>query len=234
MSMYRLSFCGVTVKSCTHLSSALSSSHLRQLDLSYNYLQDHGVELISAHLADPLCKLEQLRYRFQGYSIFQVACSVFCNQRAEDQNSGQRGVLLKHRLTCERCCIFLEKIQTSCAVSFIPPSLITNSVLLLLVCIQKCSPRIFWAVLAQTAHIPCPQPRLVYKLEHSHHLSPQNCCYIFAKRAPLKQQGRFLKTLKSVPQGLDIGFLFLSMIINNGMNTAKVHLLCRRHHALFH
>uniref|UniRef100_A0A3B3UAR0 Pyrin domain-containing protein n=1 Tax=Poecilia latipinna TaxID=48699 RepID=A0A3B3UAR0_9TELE len=58
-----LSFCGVTVKGCAHLASALSSnpSHLRQLDLSYNYLQDSGADLISDQRDDPLCRLEHLR-----------------------------------------------------------------------------------------------------------------------------------------------------------------------------
>uniref|UniRef100_A0A3Q1CDE4 B30.2/SPRY domain-containing protein n=3 Tax=Amphiprion ocellaris TaxID=80972 RepID=A0A3Q1CDE4_AMPOC len=57
-----LSFCGVTEEGCTHLASALSSNpfHLRQLDLSYNYLQDFGAKLISVHQDDPLCKLEKL------------------------------------------------------------------------------------------------------------------------------------------------------------------------------
>ncbi|XP_015251003.1 PREDICTED: NACHT, LRR and PYD domains-containing protein 12-like [Cyprinodon variegatus] len=59
----RLSFCGVTVKGCTHLASALSSnpSHLRKLDLSYNFLQESGVNLISDQRDNPLCKLEDLR-----------------------------------------------------------------------------------------------------------------------------------------------------------------------------
>uniref|UniRef100_A0A3B5M7S8 Pyrin domain-containing protein n=1 Tax=Xiphophorus couchianus TaxID=32473 RepID=A0A3B5M7S8_9TELE len=58
-----LSFCGVTVKGCAHLASALSCnpSHLRQLDLSYNYLQESGVDLISVQRDNPLCKLEHLR-----------------------------------------------------------------------------------------------------------------------------------------------------------------------------
>ncbi|XP_072233931.1 protein NLRC3-like isoform X2 [Leuresthes tenuis] len=64
MERLRLSFCGVTLQGCTKLASALSAnpSHLRLLDLSYNYLQDSGVQLISAHLNNPLCKLEQLRW----------------------------------------------------------------------------------------------------------------------------------------------------------------------------
>uniref|UniRef100_A0A8C9XQE5 Pyrin domain-containing protein n=1 Tax=Sander lucioperca TaxID=283035 RepID=A0A8C9XQE5_SANLU len=48
-------------KGCVYLASALSSnpSHLKQLDLSYNYVQDSGVKLISVHLNNPLCKLEK-------------------------------------------------------------------------------------------------------------------------------------------------------------------------------
>ncbi|KAI3366949.1 hypothetical protein L3Q82_009597, partial [Scortum barcoo] len=62
LEILRLSFCGVTEKDCTYLASALSSnpSHLRVLDLSYNYLQDSGVKVISVPLNDPLCRLEKL------------------------------------------------------------------------------------------------------------------------------------------------------------------------------
>ncbi|XP_047430569.1 NACHT, LRR and PYD domains-containing protein 12-like [Mugil cephalus] len=62
LEILRLSFCGVTKEGCTHLASALHSnpSHLRQLDLSYNYLQDSGVKLISVHLDSPLSRLEEL------------------------------------------------------------------------------------------------------------------------------------------------------------------------------
>lgn len=57
--LYRLTFCGVTEVGCTYLASALSfnSYQLRELDLSYNYLQNSGIKLISVH-GD---KLEKLR-----------------------------------------------------------------------------------------------------------------------------------------------------------------------------
>ncbi|XP_045571961.1 NLR family CARD domain-containing protein 3-like isoform X1 [Salmo salar] len=62
----RLSGCLVTEEGCASLVSALRSnpSHLRELDLSNNDLKDSGVELLSAVLEDPHCKLETLRSVF--------------------------------------------------------------------------------------------------------------------------------------------------------------------------
>uniref|UniRef100_A0A8C7TCL2 NACHT domain-containing protein n=1 Tax=Oncorhynchus mykiss TaxID=8022 RepID=A0A8C7TCL2_ONCMY len=60
----RLSRCLVTEEGCASLVSALrsNSSHLRELDLSYNHPGDSGVRLLSAGLEDPLCRLEKLKY----------------------------------------------------------------------------------------------------------------------------------------------------------------------------
>ncbi|KAL0159490.1 hypothetical protein M9458_043215, partial [Cirrhinus mrigala] len=53
--------CGIGEKGCAALISALrSNSHLRELDLSGNKPGDSGVNLISALLQDPHCKLEKL------------------------------------------------------------------------------------------------------------------------------------------------------------------------------
>lgn len=60
----RLSFCGITDKGASDLASSLSSNpaHLRQLDLSYNYLQqESGSKLNSLRQDNPLCKLQRLR-----------------------------------------------------------------------------------------------------------------------------------------------------------------------------
>ncbi len=62
MLFCRLGRCGVTDKGCAALSSALrsNSSHLRELDLSYNNVGDAGLKMISDGLKDPRCKLEKL------------------------------------------------------------------------------------------------------------------------------------------------------------------------------
>ncbi|XP_062847560.1 NACHT, LRR and PYD domains-containing protein 3-like isoform X2 [Trichomycterus rosablanca] len=57
-----LDSCHLTDESCAALSSVLSSNsnNLRDLNLSYNKLEDSGVELLSAALKNPHCKLEIL------------------------------------------------------------------------------------------------------------------------------------------------------------------------------
>uniref|UniRef100_A0A3B3RST9 B30.2/SPRY domain-containing protein n=1 Tax=Paramormyrops kingsleyae TaxID=1676925 RepID=A0A3B3RST9_9TELE len=64
LSVCRLSGCQVTEAGFECLASALHAnpSHLRELDLTYNYPEDSGVRLLSAGLEDPRWKLEKLQY----------------------------------------------------------------------------------------------------------------------------------------------------------------------------
>ncbi|KAK2815557.1 hypothetical protein Q5P01_026024 [Channa striata] len=62
LEILRLSCCGITEEGCASLASALrcNPSHLRELDLSYNYPGEKGVKLLSERLDDPRCRLEKL------------------------------------------------------------------------------------------------------------------------------------------------------------------------------
>ncbi|XP_063048410.1 NLR family CARD domain-containing protein 3-like [Engraulis encrasicolus] len=52
--------CNLTHESCSTIADALSSSSLKELDLSGNVITDSGVEVLACRLANPQCKLETL------------------------------------------------------------------------------------------------------------------------------------------------------------------------------
>ncbi|CAI5677799.1 unnamed protein product [Oreochromis niloticus] len=72
----RLTQCGLSETHCEVVASALKSnpSHLTELDMSLNKLQDSGMKLVCAGLESPHCRLETLR--LSGCNLSERSCEA--------------------------------------------------------------------------------------------------------------------------------------------------------------
>uniref|UniRef100_A0A672HNK9 NACHT domain-containing protein n=1 Tax=Salarias fasciatus TaxID=181472 RepID=A0A672HNK9_SALFA len=100
-----LSGCLVSEEGCASLVSAVrsKSSHLRELDLSYNHPGDSGVKLLSAVVEDPHCSLETLRVDHGGQQMLKPGLRKYFSQLQLDENSMSRKLKLSNnnrKVTC--------------------------------------------------------------------------------------------------------------------------------------
>ncbi|XP_056592249.1 NACHT, LRR and PYD domains-containing protein 12-like [Triplophysa dalaica] len=124
----QLAKCNITFEQFAVLATALISnpSHLRELNLNYNQLEDSGVKLLSDLLKDPLCKLRKLE--LENCTISDKGCAALSSALRLNPSHlrelnlnfnklGASGLKLLSRLLKDSRCI-LEKLQLSdCSIS---------------------------------------------------------------------------------------------------------------------
>ncbi|XP_045917529.1 protein NLRC3-like [Micropterus dolomieu] len=92
----RLLGCLVSEEGCAFLASALRSnpSHLRELDLSYNYPGDSGVKLLSAVVEDPHWRLDKLKVDHGGQQRLAPGVRKYACELTLDPNTAHHKLRL--------------------------------------------------------------------------------------------------------------------------------------------
>ncbi|XP_026033513.1 NACHT, LRR and PYD domains-containing protein 3-like [Astatotilapia calliptera] len=106
-----LSGCLITQEGCTSLASALSfnSSHLRELDISYNHPGDSGIKLLSAGVKDEGWKLDTLRVEPAGVQWLTPGLRKYSCQLTIDMNTVNRKLQLSDN---NRKVAHVEQVQS--------------------------------------------------------------------------------------------------------------------------
>ncbi|XP_038142497.1 protein NLRC3-like isoform X2 [Cyprinodon tularosa] len=95
LEILRLSGCLITENGCDSLLSALNrSSHLRELDLSYNHPGDSAVKGLTAIQEDPEWKLETLILKFGGNKWLRPGLKKYSCTLTFDTDTINRGIEL--------------------------------------------------------------------------------------------------------------------------------------------
>ncbi|XP_037546854.1 NLR family CARD domain-containing protein 3-like [Nematolebias whitei] len=89
-----LSGCRVAEEGCTFLASALNSSQLKNLDLSFNHPGNSGLMLLTALLEDPHCTLDTLSVEQCGESRILPGPKKYTKKLTLDPNTAHRDLTL--------------------------------------------------------------------------------------------------------------------------------------------